>query len=570
MKKLLALVMAVVMVMSMMAFATAEETTATSATAWLLYFASNHEKDSANFPWWPQHQRVDQPASETGVEYTNAQVTGPGKYTVGLKFNWQKAEGAIQFNLIINDAEVLFPGYYVDITDIRVNGESIPMNENYYGAYHDDTNAGMVPLYNSYWDPAFTPDAVGPQNYRSFDGTPEDATHMVINPDDIVAGDTIEVDFVFAAEAGAAPEELGAKPAACVNLDEPEEEALPEGATQARLYFSDYGWWPVTDGVTGQSTEVTITGDGHYTLSTEWLPQSWGTPSGGYEGSVNGMKLQLIVDDGGNGGDTVMAGKYLGIADVRVNGVSIPVGNVAYGPTGYDSSYFDSNDGYAILWDDWMVSNQPGTLPWGHHTWDGSEGTTDAIDLTTVGTIHTVEVDFFVTSQVGVVPSTEETTETWFPRNTVGVAGLSLKDLGIADDWHNIVPVDVSKTGWQVFTLVGADAHIIGNAYVAVNNGAITVTCEYAHGMLYEESQCIKWFTSLDEITAEALTSIEGGIACGEAVTLDADIAYLSINNKVTWRSPINAEGATLPRYWRNTPSWESYRESLKELIPAE
>lgn len=572
MKKLLALVMALVMVMSMMAFASAEEAP-TSATAWLLYFASNHEKDSANFPWWPQHQRVDQPASETGVEYTNAQVTGPGKYTVGLKFNWQKAEGAIQFNLIINDAEVLFPGYYVDITDIRVNGESIPMNENYYGTYHDDTKSGMVPLYNSYWDPFFTPDAVGPQNYRSFDGTPEDATHMVINPDDIVNGDTIEVDFVFAAEAGAAPAELGEKPEAGVQMDPPAEETIPENATKARLYFSDYGWWPTTDGSLGTSTEALITGDGHYSVKAYFLDQGGWTPQGGYEGSVDGMKLLMIVDDSGNGGTTVMNGKYLGISDVRVNGVSIPVGNVAYGPTGYDNgAIFDSNDAYAILWDDWMVANQPGTLPWGHQTWDGSEGTTDAIDLTTVGTINTIEVDFFVTSTQNVVPSTEENTDVWYNSNTVGLAGLSLKDLGIAEDWHNIVPVDVSETGYQVFTLVGADAHEIGHAFVAVNNGAVTVTCEYAGGptaMIIEHSQCIKWFTSLEEITAEALTSTEGGVACGEAVNLDG-VVYLSINNKVSWRSPINADGANLPRYWRNAPSWVTYRESLKTLLPAE
>lgn len=576
MKKLLAMVMALMMVMGTIAFASAEEAP-TSATAWLLYFASNHEKDSANFPWWPQHQRVDQPASETGVEYTNAQVTGPGKYTVGLKFNWQKAEGAIQFNLIINDAEVLFPGYYVDITDIRVNGESIPMNENYYGTYHDDTNSGMVPLYNSYWDPFFTPDAVGPQNYRSFDGTPEDATHMVINPDDIVNGDTIEVDFVFAAEAGAAPAELGEMPEAGVQLDPPAEETIPENATKARLYFSDYGYWPSTDGATGESTEVTITGEGHYTLSTHWLEQSWGMPSGGYdfsEGAFNeGFKLQLIVDDGGNGATNVMAGKYLGIADVRVNGVSVDFGNVAYGPTGYNNgNVFDSNDGYAILYDQWMVDNQGTDVPWGHKTWDGSTGSVDAVDLKNVGTIHTVEVDFFVTSTQNVVPSTEENTDVWYNSNTVGLAGLSLKDLGIAEDWHNIVPVDVSETGYQVFTLVGADAHEIGHAFVAVNNGAVTVTCEYAGGptaMIIEHSQCIKWFTSLEDITAEALTSTEGGVACGEAVNLDGTV-YLSINNKVSWRSPINADSANLPRYWRNSPSWVAYRENLKTLLPAE
>ena len=64
-----------------------------------------------------QHKSADQPSSETGVEATNAEVTGPGMYTVGLKFNWQKAEGAIQFNLVLDNAESLFPGYYVKITE---------------------------------------------------------------------------------------------------------------------------------------------------------------------------------------------------------------------------------------------------------------------------------------------------------------------------------------------------------------------------------------------------------------------------------------------------------------------
>lgn len=579
MKKLLALVMALVMVMSMMAFASAEEAP-TSATAWLLYFASNHEKDSANFPWWPQHQRVDQPASETGVEYTNAQVTGPGKYTVGLKFNWQKAEGAIQFNLIINDAEVLFPGYYVDITDIRVNGESIPMNENYYGTYHDDTKSGMVPLYNSYWDPFFTPDAVGPQNYRSFDGTPEDATHMVINPDDIVNGDTIEVDFVFAAEAGAAPAELGEKPEAGVVLDVPEAEEEPENATTAYLFWQDSDWWPAT---TAQNDEywdmqiANITGEGHYTVGlTAHMPQ-WFIDNGYH--NTGAQKLAIIIDDG----SVLQPGMYLHITDVRVNGVSLEVGDVTYGTTGYSNVnsdngyvYWDEKDTYALLYDSYMANPDNNGSIWGGTTWDSSATAQNfnIFDVSKLNDPDSIEIDFFLSSQQDVVPPKAETEDktVWYNSNTVGLAGLSLKDLGIAEDWHNIVPVDVSETGYQVFTLVGADAHEIGHAFVAVNNGAVTVTCEYAGGptaMIIEHSQCIKWFTSLEEITAEALTSTEGGVACGEAVNLDG-VVYLSINNKVSWRSPINADGANLPRYWRNAPSWVAYRESLKTLLPAE
>ena len=110
--RLAALLLTLAMLLSLVSIAHAEEKQ--SATAWLLYFASNHETDSSKFPWWPQHKSADQPSSETGVEATNAEVTGPGMYTVGLKFNWQKAEGAIQFNLVLDNAESLFPGYYVN------------------------------------------------------------------------------------------------------------------------------------------------------------------------------------------------------------------------------------------------------------------------------------------------------------------------------------------------------------------------------------------------------------------------------------------------------------------------
>ena len=107
--RLTALLLTLAMLLSLVSIAHAEEKQ--SATAWLLYFASNHETDSSKFPWWPQHKSADPPSSETGVEATNAEVTGPGMYTVGLKFNWQKAEGAIQFNLVLDNAESLFPGY---------------------------------------------------------------------------------------------------------------------------------------------------------------------------------------------------------------------------------------------------------------------------------------------------------------------------------------------------------------------------------------------------------------------------------------------------------------------------
>ena len=46
-----------------------------------------------------------------------------------------------------------------------------------------------------------------------------------------------------------------------------------------------------------------------------------------------------------------------------------------------------------------------------------------------------------------------------------------------------------------------------------------------------------------------------------------ASVAYLSINNKVSFRSPYDNYGGNLPRYWRNAPVWVAYRESLQTLM---
>lgn len=49
--RLTALLLTLAMLLSLVSIAHAEEKQ--SVTAWLLYFASNHETDSSKFPWWP-------------------------------------------------------------------------------------------------------------------------------------------------------------------------------------------------------------------------------------------------------------------------------------------------------------------------------------------------------------------------------------------------------------------------------------------------------------------------------------------------------------------------------------
>lgn len=107
-----------------------------------------------------------------------------------------------------------------------------------------------------------------------------------------------------------------------------------------------------------------------------------------------------------------------------------------------------------------------------------------------------------------------------------------------------------------------------------MNNGSVTVTCEYNGFYVFEKSQCIKWFTSLDQISKAELLDISNGLACGSVVSIADDLggasmAYLSINNKITWRNPVDDFGNSLPDYWKNLPQWKEYRANLMEMINA-
>ena len=65
---------------------------------------------------------------------------------------------------------------------------------------------------------------------------------------------------------------------------------------------------------------------------------------------------------------------------------------------------------------------------------------------------------------------------------------------------------------------------------------------------------------------------ISNGLDCGSVVSIADDLggasmAYLSINNKITWRNPVDDFGNSLPDYWKNLPQWKEYRANLMEMI---
>ncbi len=571
MMRILLLAAAMVLALSLCVAAHAEEPAA--AEAWLLYFASNHVENSADFPWWPQHQRIDQSADETGVEYTNAIVTGPGYYTTSLKFNWQKAEGAIQFNLIIKDAEKLFPGYYCEIVDIRVNGESIEVGENLYGTYHDDTDSGMVSIYNTYWDTKWEPNATGPSGHRAWDNA-EQAHWLIINPDDIVAGDTIEVDFFFAEEAGVKPD--GA-PALRVLDEGPAVHGkmvtlagLSDIQLNAWMNFADGDWWPNNSSPDNQNgftmKNAVVTGEGSYTVGVN-MDKGW---NGGV-GAVGLSNTYIVIENG----ETELPGSYVQITDIRVDGESVAFNNNLTVPWTWDNgnALFSQDHTTVPLYVSWMNDTDHNT--WNRREW-GENATCAVLDPSLINDAGSVEVDFIVTSEAGAEPEIPvyEYDYQWYPNNTMGVAGYSLRDLGITGKWYNAVPVNLTVDGIYKIPLVASNMYVIGNAIVTVEGDNVTVTYETrlaSPGNLTISSECVKWFSSIDEITAEFCENPQSDIAFGDAVSKSAigDIGYLFICNGVTYCQPITDNGVYLPQYIHNYATWQAYRAELDAMVEA-
>ncbi len=159
----------------------------------------------------------------------------------------------------------------------------------------------------------------------------------------------------------------------------------------------------------------------------------------------------------------------------------------------------------------------------------------------------------------------------WYPMNTLGLAALSMKDLGISSDWHNVAPVDLTTDGTTVFTLVGGDAWILGNAYVTVADGNVTVTYDVYEGHGYMKAEKLNWFLSKDDLTEENLKA-DSNYAFGQPVSIaedlkGAEIAILFIDSKITFRQPYFDAYNFTTRYYRNRENWKEYREGLIEIL---
>ena len=252
--------------------------TAAKSNAYIMY---------ANSDWSVQNWGTAD--SEDGsVIVTPAAVTGEGEYTIGLEF--PNGSDGLAFTAIgINNGEIDFPGYYIRINAIRVNGEAIEVKPGYTSS--DDGKVTRMNILNE-WVTELPADA------RAWDGNIAEASPVIVDKAAFASVKTMDIDF----------------------------SVLATPADHAYIMYADGDWnmqnWEITDSEDGnvKVTAAEIRGTGTYTVGLEFAE-----PAKGLAFSAIGIQH----------GEITYPGYYISLHSIRVNGEEIIC---LEGKQGYTSS----------------------------------------------------------------------------------------------------------------------------------------------------------------------------------------------------------------------------------------
>ncbi len=158
------------------------------AIAWIMYSSSD---------WAIQYSVGDEytPTNiSAGVVPTDVYVTGAGTYTVALDFTGASdgSANSVVFAAVgIDNGESLYPGYYIELKSIKINGEEYAWQNTPYTT-SDDGNCTRVNLYNSWV-------TVVPEEGRSQTGDIKLEDTILLNAETLGNVKTIEVTFEYVA-----------------------------------------------------------------------------------------------------------------------------------------------------------------------------------------------------------------------------------------------------------------------------------------------------------------------------------------------------------------------------------
>ena len=149
-----------------------EEATAAEAIAFLMFSDGSYTNQYLA------------PTDDVTFTATNAMVTGPGTYTLGLSFS-EPAEGLSFLAVVLPNGETLLPDAIYEITEVKVDGAAIALGKTY--TYSND---GMITRSNIYneWIAEIPADA-------RMAGDTADYTSTAVSTDDFASYQTVEVTF---------------------------------------------------------------------------------------------------------------------------------------------------------------------------------------------------------------------------------------------------------------------------------------------------------------------------------------------------------------------------------------
>ena len=132
-----------------------------------------------------------------GVKPTDVEITGEGTYTVALDFTGTEKGYAnnTAFSAVgISNGELLFPGYCINITEIRINGEPVKMKGRNYTC-SDDGKCTRSNLFNEWVDMKGVTKATARVMYGDLTGI--SATILDREPEYMNRIETMEVTFKY-------------------------------------------------------------------------------------------------------------------------------------------------------------------------------------------------------------------------------------------------------------------------------------------------------------------------------------------------------------------------------------
>ena len=159
-----------------------------TAMAWIMYNSSDwNTMYSAGDTYTPDSMTA-------GIVATDVEVTGEGTYTVALDFTGTAGgyANSVVFSAIgIANGESLFPGYYIEIQEVLVNGQPYELKGLPYTA-SDDGKCTRVNLYNGWVTQV-------PAEARVRETNGQEPTPCVLDPDTLGNVETISVTFNYVA-----------------------------------------------------------------------------------------------------------------------------------------------------------------------------------------------------------------------------------------------------------------------------------------------------------------------------------------------------------------------------------